>query len=141
MNARQISFDSGGWSLAGADVEATYPVAARMILRLMRTGAIPAQRKNMDRILSSSDDVMRIQGQRINARWIQDFPPHDPRPVLARVAVPVLAISGGEDVQVPPDDVTHWGAQDRPDGERAVAKPGSYRTGTSDDARRADSRN
>jgi hypothetical protein len=43
----------------------------------------------MDRILASSDDVMRIQGSRVNARWVRDFTAYDPKPVLARVAVPV----------------------------------------------------
>ena len=81
------------------------PRSARVILRLMRTDAIRAQRKNMDRILASSDDVMRIQGARVNARWVRDFAAYDPKPVLARVSVPVLAITGGEDVQVPPQDV------------------------------------
>ncbi len=81
------------------------PRSARVILRLMRTDAIRAQRKNMDRILASSDDVMRIQGTRVNARWVRDFAAYDPRPVLARITVPVLAITGGEDVQVPPEDV------------------------------------
>jgi pimeloyl-ACP methyl ester carboxylesterase len=81
------------------------PRSARVILRLMRTDAIRAQRKNMDRILASSDDVMRIQGSRVNARWVRDFAAYDPGPVLARITVPVLAITGGHDVQVPPEDV------------------------------------
>ena len=59
----------------------------------------------MDRILASSDDVMRIQGARVNARWVRDFAAYDPGPVLARMTVPVLAITGGADVQVPPEDV------------------------------------
>ena len=78
------------------------PRSARVILRLMRTDAIRAQRKNMDRILASSDDVIRIQGTRVNARWVRDFAAYDPGPVLARITVPVLAITGGADVQVPP---------------------------------------
>lgn len=81
------------------------PRSARVVLRLMRTDAVRAQRKNMDRILASSDDVMRIQGTRVNARWVRDFAAYEPGPVLARITVPVLAITGGEDVQVPPADV------------------------------------
>lgn len=86
-------------------IAARLPGSARLILRLMRTDAVRAQRKNMDRILASSDDVMRIQGTRVNARWIRDFVAYDPKPVLASVTVPVLAITGGEDVQVPPEDI------------------------------------
>lgn len=88
---------------------ARLPRSARVILRLMRTDATRAQRKNMDRILASSDDVMRIQGSKVNARWVRDFAAYDPKPVLARIAVPVLAITGGEDVQVPPADVDTMG--------------------------------
>jgi uncharacterized protein len=48
---------------------------------------------------------MRVQGARVNARWIRDFVAHDPAAVLARVSVPVLAITGEHDLQVPPSDV------------------------------------
>jgi uncharacterized protein len=84
---------------------ARLPASARFILRLMRTDAIRLQRKNQDRIMASSADVIRIQGQRLNARWFRDFIAYDPAPVLARVKVPVLAITGGHDLQVPPGDV------------------------------------
>ena len=81
------------------------PASARLILRLMRTDAVKAQRKNQDRIMASSADTMRIQGQRVNARWFRDFVRYDLAPVLARITVPVLAITGGHDLQVPPADV------------------------------------
>lgn len=46
----------------------------------------------------------RVQGARVNARWFRDFAAYDPAPTLARVAVPMpaLAITGGQDLQVPP---------------------------------------
>jgi uncharacterized protein len=88
---------------------ARLPAAARVVLRIMRTDAIKAQRKNMDRIMASSADVVRIQGVRVNARWFRDFVGYDPAPVLARVTVPVLAITGGQDLQVPPEDVEAMG--------------------------------
>lgn len=81
------------------------PGSARLILRLMRTDAASAARKNFERIVASTDDVMRIQGNRVNARWVRDFAAYDPAPVLARVTVPVLAITGGHDLQVPPADI------------------------------------
>jgi uncharacterized protein len=88
---------------------ARLPASARLILRLMRTDAIKAQRKNQDRIMASSADTLRIQGQRINARWFRDFVGYSPAPVLARITVPVLAITGGHDLQVPPSDVEETG--------------------------------
>ena len=54
------------------------PRSARMVLRLMRTDAIRAQRKNQERIMASADDVMRIQGTKVNARWVRDFVASDP---------------------------------------------------------------
>ncbi|HME68053.1 MAG TPA: alpha/beta fold hydrolase, partial [Streptosporangiaceae bacterium] len=81
---------------------ARLPPTARMILKITRTDIIRTQRKRVVRISASTGDVIRIQGFRINARWWRDFLAYDPRPALARITVPVLAITGGQDVQVPP---------------------------------------
>lgn len=85
------------------------PASARVILRLMRTDAARSQRKNQDRIMASTSDTIRLQGQRVSARWIRDFVRYDPAPVLAKVTVPVLAVTGGHDLQVPPADVAAIG--------------------------------
>jgi fermentation-respiration switch protein FrsA (DUF1100 family) len=66
---------------------------------------IKSQRKALDRIRSSSADVMRIQGRKLNAAWMRQFMTYDPAPELARVDVPVLAITGDRDLQVDPDDL------------------------------------
>jgi uncharacterized protein len=81
------------------------PRSAQIILRLLGTDVIRSQRKNLNRIMSSSAPVIRVQGARTNARWLRDFVAYDPVPVLKLVTVPVLAIAGGHDLQVPPDDV------------------------------------
>ena len=85
------------------------PRSARIILRLMRTDLVRARRKNQGRIMASEDDVIRIQGTRVNARWFRDFIRYDPAPALREMTVPVLAITGGHDLQVPPDDVAAIG--------------------------------
>ena len=100
-------------------VAARLPTAARMILKITRTDIIRTQSRRVARIKASTGDVIRIQGFRINARWWRDFLTYDPRPALARITVPVLAITGGQDVQVPPQDVAeigrlHPGALRRP---------------------------
>ncbi len=79
--------------------------SSQLILRLLRTDAIRAQRKNLSKIMASADDVIRVQGTRVNARWARDFVGYDPAPALRQLTVPVLAITGGHDLQVPPDDV------------------------------------
>jgi len=92
-----------------AEIGKRLPASARFILRLMRTDVARAQRKNQARIMASTADVMRIQGQRVNARWVRDFVAYDQAPALARITVPVLAITGGHDLQVPPEDVEAMG--------------------------------
>ena len=86
-------------------VAAWLPRLAKAILRITRTDVIGSQRKRVARIKTSRADVIRIQGIRVNARWFRAFLACDPRPALARITVPVLAITGGQDVQVPPHDV------------------------------------
>jgi uncharacterized protein len=81
------------------------PRSAKLILRLLRTDVVRSQRKNLGRIMASPADVMRVQGVKTNARWIRDLVSYEPAPVLKQVTVPVLAITGGHDLQVPPDDV------------------------------------
>ncbi len=92
-----------------AELADRVPASAKLILRLMRTDVVRAQRKNLAKILASSADVMRVQGVRVNAQWTRDFVAHDPAAVLARVSVPVLAITGEHDLQVPPSDVEVMG--------------------------------
>ena len=45
------------------------------------------------------------RGVRLNARWTREFLDHDPRTDLARVTVPVLALTGTKDLQVDPADL------------------------------------
>lgn len=92
-----------------AEIGSRLPAAAKVILRLMRTDAERAQRKNLAKILASHADVIRLQGQRVGARWVRDFVASDPVPVLARITVPLLAITGEHDLQVPPGDVQMMG--------------------------------
>jgi fermentation-respiration switch protein FrsA (DUF1100 family) len=43
---------------------------------------------------------------RVNARWWREQLAYDPRPDLARIQVPLLAITGDKDTQVAADDLT-----------------------------------
>jgi uncharacterized protein len=86
-------------------IAGTLPASTQMIVRLLRIDVVRAQRKNQDKVMASTADVIRVQGQKVNARWLRDFVTYNPAPVLARVTVPVLAITGGHDMQVQPEDV------------------------------------
>jgi uncharacterized protein len=81
------------------------PRAAKVIMRLTRTDFARSQHKRLARLRASSGYVIRMQGVRVNARWWRDSLRYDPSVALARVTVPVLAITGGQDVQVPPTAV------------------------------------
>jgi pimeloyl-ACP methyl ester carboxylesterase len=97
----------------------TLPAPARALLRLMRTDVLRQQRKAIDRIMRTDGDVARVQGAKINARWMREFITYDPAPTLRRIRVPVLAMTGSKDVQVDPADV-HVVADLAPDVEAHV---------------------
>jgi uncharacterized protein len=83
----------------------TLPAPVRGLLRLLRTDLEAKVAANHERIRATTTDVARIGGVRLNARWHREFLAHDPRADLARLTVPVLAITGEKDLQVDPDDL------------------------------------
>lgn len=50
---------------------------------------------------ASFERVIAAQIQQVNTPWFRYFLTHDPAPVLEQVTVPVLAINGEKDLQVP----------------------------------------
>jgi pimeloyl-ACP methyl ester carboxylesterase len=87
----------------------TLPKVVTVISRLTGHDIAHTQRKRIATLKASETDVLRIGGVRANARWFREFILHDPAPDFARITVPVLAITGGHDMQVPPDDVAAIG--------------------------------
>ena len=88
-----------------AQIAPTLPRIARALMRLLRTDVLRQQRKALDRIMATTGDVARIQGARVNARWMREFIAYDPAPTLSRITVPVLAMTGSKDIQVDPGDI------------------------------------
>ncbi|MEV6926034.1 alpha/beta hydrolase [Dactylosporangium sp. NPDC051485] len=84
---------------------ASIPAPVRAVLRLLRIDLVASVRRNHDKVRRTTTDTARIGGARINARWTREFLAHDPAEDLARIAVPVLAITGAKDLQVNPDDL------------------------------------
>lgn len=82
------------------------PAAVRGVMRLFRIDITRTQQKRLARIKASTDDVMRIQGVKLNAKWFREFMAYDPAPALASIDVPVLAITGSDDVQTDPGDIS-----------------------------------
>ncbi|MGY1643584.1 alpha/beta hydrolase family protein [Geodermatophilus sp. SYSU D00703] len=81
------------------------PAPVRGLLRLLRTDLEAKVAANHGKIKATTTDVARIGGARVNARWTREFMAHDPRTDLARVTVPVLALTGEKDLQVPAADL------------------------------------
>lgn len=61
--------------------------------------------KIFGKIAESDKDIMRIQGVRINAKWLRETLAFDTSEYLTEVECPVLAVTGDKDMQVPPEDV------------------------------------
>ena len=89
-----------------AQIQPSLPAPVRLLLRLMRTDLVAKVSRNHEKILASTGDVTRIGGQRINAKWMREFMRYDPRPDLARINAPILAVTGTKDLQVDPADLT-----------------------------------
>jgi hypothetical protein len=81
------------------------PAPVRLLLRLLRTDLRREQARNAARIRATTTDTARVRGAQLNARWHREYMAHDPRPDLAALRVPVLAVTGDKDVQVPPEDL------------------------------------
>ena len=61
--------------------------------------------RQLARIRKTSKDKACVAGMPLNARWLRELLDHDPRPDLANIKAPVLAITGGKDVQVDAADL------------------------------------
>lgn len=95
------------WQIAA--IAPTLPRAARLIMRLTRQDFEQSQHKRLAVLKASASDVIRVGGVRVNARWWREFLGYDPAPDYAKIAAPVLALTGGHDLQVPPEDVAAIG--------------------------------
>lgn len=87
-----------------AQVLPTLPPVTKAILKLLHLDPLKSQRKAFERIRSTSANALRIQGKKVNARWLREFMEFDPVPILRRIQVPVLVLIGAHDLQVPPED-------------------------------------
>lgn len=87
------------------EVKETLPVPVKLLLRLLRQDVVKTQTKRFEQIRASTEDTMRMQFVKINAKWLREFMDYDPRESLPRVGVPLLALTGSKDLQVNSEDV------------------------------------
>jgi pimeloyl-ACP methyl ester carboxylesterase len=86
-------------------VASTLPKPVKLLMKLLRQDLVRTQTKRLERIESSTDDVIRIQFVKLNAKWFREFMAFEPATALRQAAVPVLAVTGTKDIQVNPADV------------------------------------
>lgn len=86
-------------------VARTLPKPVTLLMKLLRQDLVRTQTKRLERIESSTDDVIRIQFVKLNAKWFREFMSFEPVAALRQAAVPVLAITGTKDIQANPADV------------------------------------
>lgn len=77
----------------------------KVLIKFLRIDVLRSQRKTLDRLKVTTEDSSRIQGKRINAKWMREFLAYDPIQDLTAVKVPILAITGAHDIQVDPKDL------------------------------------
>jgi uncharacterized protein len=75
------------------------------LLRLLGTHKKVEQQaqKQIDRVLRSTEDVIRISGIKTNAKWLREHFSYNAREDLVKVTCPVLAITGSRDIQANPE--------------------------------------
>lgn len=88
------------------------------LIRTLHIDVQKSQRKQLDKIEKSTRDSFRMQLlAKINAKWMREFMAYDPAEDLARIQVPVLAITGAKDIQTDPADLKRMAELIRSDFE------------------------
>lgn len=87
-----------------AQIVPTLPAATKAILKLLHIDPLKGQQKAFARLRGSSADSLRVQGKKLNARWMREFMDYDPGPTFERVRCPLLVVIPEHDFQVPPED-------------------------------------
>jgi len=83
----------------------TLPRPVRLLLGLLRVDLEKRVATNHAKIKATTADVTRLGLAKINAKWFREYLAYDPRADLAKIQVPVLAITGTSDLQVDPTDL------------------------------------
>jgi len=82
----------------GADSTAVFRATRDLIQAQL--AAIP----NQQQPASSTDSLAIGAARQFNSSWMRYFIAFDPRPALAKLALPVLALNGSRDIQVTPGE-------------------------------------
>ena len=98
-----ISWNHRLQDLMFAEVAAV-PDSAQLHARLLKVIAAALQRLPPQQLARVSQANLEEQAADMSTRWFRSFLAFDPGPALRRVTCPVLAMTGGYDMQVPASD-------------------------------------
>ena len=81
------------------------------LVKILRIDVLKAQQKHLERIKGSTEDSYRIQlFNKVNAKWMREFLAYDPSEDLAKIRIPLLAVTGAKDIQVDPGNLERMAA-------------------------------
>ncbi|WP_246939357.1 alpha/beta hydrolase [Bacillus pinisoli] len=63
----------------------------------------PQAQKFLAKVMATEEDIIKVQFQKVNAKWIREHFEYDVIKDLEKVNVPVLAITGARDIQANPN--------------------------------------
>lgn len=63
----------------------------------------PQAQKHLEKVLNSTDDVIKTGLVKTNAKWFREHFTYDPKDDLVKINCPVLAITGALDIQANPE--------------------------------------
>jgi pimeloyl-ACP methyl ester carboxylesterase len=77
----------------------------KFIINLFHIDVLKSQDKALQKIKQSTKSWYRQGMQKVNGKWMREFLAYDPAADLARIQIPVLALTGSKDIQVNPADL------------------------------------
>ena len=87
-----------------AQIVPTLPRATRAMLKLLHLDPLRSQQKAFVRLRATLAPSVRIQGKKLNARWLREFMDYEPTATFAQITCPILVVVPEHDMQVPPED-------------------------------------
>ncbi len=78
--------------------------ALKAAMKDIENDLTPEEKKALDKVRAAAEAQASAEIARLATPWFHYFLNYDPRPVLAKVKCPVLAINGEKDLQVPPKE-------------------------------------
>jgi fermentation-respiration switch protein FrsA (DUF1100 family) len=94
------------------------PAARQARLKAMGKEAVAKMSEEEIKSAGGAEAAAEAPAQQMDTAWFRYFIDYDPRPALRKLKVPVLALNGGLDLQVPP-------SQNLPEIEKALKEAGN----------------